>query len=330
MPPLRPLPRRRSARLQALDKPSQRSRRSQRTIDKMQGPVTRGRGGKSRHARSPTAGSGSDLARIQIHWLSAPSRTQKVIDHLIDHSADCRVLFYSDSKNSHTEGDHPSGKDKVSICAVIANLRKKYCECYDKLHATGAGIMPQDEDSAENLHAQILKDFHWYNNLVSIMGGNPAISLKMVSSCPGVDHAANYFSISCTAGTLYSESMRSGSAQFGTHPQPASAHSPTSGAQSYPPTSGTQSYSPTSGAQSYSPAFGAESYSPASGAQSYPPASGAQSYPPASGAQSCPPASGAKSYPPPSSTQQYSHHYSGQYHVPPLVMHRAGPQALEP
>ncbi|KAG1836433.1 hypothetical protein F4604DRAFT_1692853 [Suillus subluteus] len=68
MPPLRPLPRRRSARLQALDKPSQRSRRSQRTIDKMQGPVTRGR----------------------------------------------------DSKNSHTEGDCPSGKDKVSICAVIA------------------------------------------------------------------------------------------------------------------------------------------------------------------------------------------------------------------
>jgi hypothetical protein len=45
---------------------------------------------------------------------------QKVIDHLHNHQADCRILFYSDGKQLQGEGDCPSGKDKVSVCAVIA------------------------------------------------------------------------------------------------------------------------------------------------------------------------------------------------------------------
>jgi hypothetical protein len=45
---------------------------------------------------------------------------QKVIDHLHNHQADCHILFYSDGKQSQGEGDCPSGKDKVSVCAVIA------------------------------------------------------------------------------------------------------------------------------------------------------------------------------------------------------------------
>jgi len=89
-------------------------------MEQMQGPVTRGRGSKTRGTRSPAAGSGSDHAKFQIQWLSAPFRTQKVIDHLCDHPADCQILFYSDGKQSHTDGDCPSGKDKVSVCAVIA------------------------------------------------------------------------------------------------------------------------------------------------------------------------------------------------------------------
>jgi len=69
--------------------------------------------------------------------------------------------------------------------------------------------MPQDEGSAQNLHGmyfflsipalltnltvQILKEFPWYDDLLSVMGGNPALSLRTVSSRPGVDHAAKYF-----------------------------------------------------------------------------------------------------------------------------------------
>ncbi|KAG1739579.1 hypothetical protein EDB19DRAFT_1828801 [Suillus lakei] len=179
MPVVRPSPRRRSARLQALQKPV---RGSKKPMEQMQGPVTRGKGGKSRGTRSTAAGSGSDQPRFTIQWQSAPFRTQKIIDHLREHPADCRILFYSDGKQSQDDGDRPSGKDKVSVCAVIAKhvferdeeyagyyaagpdkfrdstsnhiigLAKRYCQGHDKLNATGAGIMPQDETTAQNLH----------------------------------------------------------------------------------------------------------------------------------------------------------------------------------
>ncbi|KAG1722478.1 hypothetical protein EDB19DRAFT_1916655 [Suillus lakei] len=110
-----------------------------------------------------------------------------VVDHLHDHPADCQNLFSSDAKQPQNDNDHPLGKDKVSVCAVIMKyvfqndaeyvdyyvaepekfwdsmnshinrLRRKYCNSYDKLHVTGTGIMPEDE--AQNLHAQIMKEF---------------------------------------------------------------------------------------------------------------------------------------------------------------------------
>ncbi|KAG2125516.1 hypothetical protein BD769DRAFT_1736720 [Suillus cothurnatus] len=364
MPALRPPPRR-SVRLRALQTPSTRG---QKAMEQLQGPVTRGRGSKGRGSRN-SAGTGSDNTKIQIQWLSAPSRTQKVIDHLHNHQADCRILFYSDGKQSQGEGDRPSGKDKVSVCAVIAKyvfedddeyrdyyaaapdkfrdstnnhingLRKKYRECHDRLHTTGAGVMPQDEGSAQNLHAQILKEFPWYDDLLSVMGGNPALSLRTVSSRPGVDHAAKYFSISSTAGSSYSDTLRSGSAQFGSQPHPPAGqpYPPASGGQPYPPAN--QPYPPASGGQSYppanqpyppmsggqpyppanqpySPALGGQPYSPALGGQPYPPASGGQLYPPASGGQPYPPASGGQPHHPASGGQPY-HPASGSQPFPP-------------
>jgi hypothetical protein len=99
-------------------------------MDQVNGPVTRGRGGKSRAKRSSTPS-------FQIQWLSAPARTQKVVDHLRNHPADCRILFYSDGKQLHTDSDRPSGKDKVSICAVIAKCVFEDDEEYADLYAAG-------------------------------------------------------------------------------------------------------------------------------------------------------------------------------------------------
>ncbi|KAG0699943.1 hypothetical protein DFH29DRAFT_1001594 [Suillus ampliporus] len=253
MPVVRPSPRRRSARLKALQTPFRVGRKA---MEQMQGPVTRGKGSKTRGTQSPAAAaSSSDQPRFTIQWQSAPFRTQKIIDHLREHPADTWILFYSDGKQSQDDGDRPSGKDKVSVCAVIAKhifehdeeyagyyaagpdkfrdstsnhingLLKKYCQGHDKLNATSAGIMLQDETTAQNLCAQILKEFPWYDDLAGIMGGNPALSLKTISSCPGVDHSANYFSISRMAGSSYSDTLRSGSAQYNTRqsqppPQP--------------------------------------------------------------------------------------------------------------
>ncbi|KAG2072375.1 hypothetical protein BDR04DRAFT_1116985 [Suillus decipiens] len=205
MPALRPPPCCCSGQLQA---PQRLPWSGKKIVEKMQGPITRGRGGKSQCAQSPSTTGGSDHTKIQIQWLSTPSHTQKVVDHLYDHPADCQILFYSDGKQSHTENDCPLGKDKISVCTVIAkyvfeddteyadhyasapdNLRKKYHECHDKLHATSAGIMPDGEGNAENLHV----------------------------------------------GSSYSESLQSGSAQFSTHPLPPSSHPQPTGTHSYPP-----------------------------------------------------------------------------------------------
>ncbi|KAG2112001.1 uncharacterized protein F5147DRAFT_771574 [Suillus discolor] len=131
--------------------------------------------------------------------------------------------------------------------------------------------MPQDENTAQNLHAQILKEFLWYDDLISIMGGNPALSLKMVLSCLGMDHAGNYFSISSKVGSSYSETLRSGSAQFGAHPEPASSNLNAQLPSALP--------SP-SGAQHYPPPLSAQPYPPPSGAQPHPPSSASQPYPP--------------------------------------------------
>ncbi|KAG0693232.1 hypothetical protein DFH29DRAFT_1007509 [Suillus ampliporus] len=279
MPVVRPSPRRRSARLKALQTPFRVGRKA---MEQMQGPVTRGKGSKTRGTRSPAAAaSSSDQPRFTIQWQSVPFHTQKIIDHLREHPADTRILFYSDGKQSQDDGDRPSGKDKVSVCAVIAKhvfehdeeyagyyaagpdkfrdsmsnhingLSKKYCQGHDKLNATGAGIMPQDETTAQNLRAQILKEFPWYDDLAGIMGGNPALSLKTISSRPGVDHSANYFSISHMAGSSYSDTLRSGSAQYNTRqsqppPQPQPPPQSQAPRQSQPP--------PPSSSQPYPPA----------------------------------------------------------------------------
>jgi hypothetical protein len=48
-----------------------------------------------------------------------------------------RVLFYSDGKQSHTDSDRPLGKDKVTICAVIAKCVFEEGEEHVDLYAAG-------------------------------------------------------------------------------------------------------------------------------------------------------------------------------------------------
>ncbi|KAG2342696.1 hypothetical protein BDR05DRAFT_1000686 [Suillus weaverae] len=71
--------------------------------------------------------------------------------------------------------------------------KKKYHENYDKLHLIGAGVMPNNKNTTQNLHTQILQSFPWYDKLFAILGTNPALSLKTISSHPGMAHAANFF-----------------------------------------------------------------------------------------------------------------------------------------
>lgn len=60
------------------------------------------------------------------------------MEHLYTHPADCRALFYSDNK-SHTDGDRPLAKDKVSICQIIA-------KCVFKNDPEYANYYPNDPE----------------------------------------------------------------------------------------------------------------------------------------------------------------------------------------
>ncbi|KAG1889033.1 uncharacterized protein F5891DRAFT_987547 [Suillus fuscotomentosus] len=191
-------------------------------------PPARGKGkcsigGKDRATTSPT---------ISISWQAVPQRTNRLVDYLIGHPPDCRILFASEKKNpaNHEAEGRPSGKDKNEIHAVIARvifsddpqyavlyasnpnkfrdsvynrivaLRTKFRDIRAEFESTGAGIVPIDSKTSVNLHRKYEKDFPWYDQLYSIWGSHPSFSTKMSSSKPGVDHASDLFSLTRPSG----------------------------------------------------------------------------------------------------------------------------------
>ncbi|KAG1849744.1 hypothetical protein F4604DRAFT_1934772 [Suillus subluteus] len=274
-----------------------------------------------------------------IQWQADSSRTQRVIDHLHSNSVDCRALFFSDGKQSRVEGDRPSGKDKFAICAVIAthvfkndceyaqqyaempdkfcdstnshitSLKKRYWECYDKLHSTGAGVMPGDD--AENLHAQVLQMFPWYDEFASIVGTNPALSLKTVSVHPGIDHAANFFAVAQAGRT-----SGSGSTQLvppASHIAPLPPASCIAPSVSVPSSSSPSSSSPFGSSPFGSAPFGSAPFS--SSPSSYSPSAERQYYSSGAGHQGTYPHPSTvpthRPTPPPSESNRYRSDYAG-------------------
>jgi hypothetical protein len=135
MPATRPR-RRRSARLAVRCTPPLK-------IMEYEGPITRGRVARtqgSKRARGATASNAvQDSSKFQIKWQADPTRIDRVVQHLLAHPADCRVLFFSNATRSHADGDTPSGKDKSEICAVIANTVFEYDEEYMAQYAEFPG-----------------------------------------------------------------------------------------------------------------------------------------------------------------------------------------------
>lgn len=110
-----------------------------------QGPITRGRAARSRgtkRGRGVTQAAShavQDSSKFQIKWQADPSRIDRLVQHLLAHPADCRVLFFSNATRSHADGDTPSGKDKQEICRVIANAVFKDDWEYAALYAEFPG-----------------------------------------------------------------------------------------------------------------------------------------------------------------------------------------------
>ncbi|KAG1835008.1 hypothetical protein DFJ58DRAFT_847470 [Suillus subalutaceus] len=297
MPVVQPPPRRRSARLKALQTPFPRGKNA---MDPTQGPVTRGRGSKSRGTQHPAVGGGSDHPKFQIQWLSAPSAPRKSLTTSMTTQLTAGSYFPLMQNDHRMIVTVPRAKINFHITRTSpTNFKTRQIVTSTDSEES---IMSPMTSYTQPALAQILKEFPWYDELIDIMGGNPAISLKTVSSHLGVDHAAKYFSISCTAGSSYSNSLGSGSAQFSA--QPFSPQLPPAGAQPYSP------QLPPSASQPYPPSY-PQPYLP-SDTQPYPP-SNPQPYPP-SNPQPYPP-SGAQPYVP-----------SGAQHYPPLGAQPHGSQ----
>ncbi|KAG1833335.1 hypothetical protein EV424DRAFT_1311432, partial [Suillus variegatus] len=194
--------------------------------------------GKSRRSKGD-----GDTTETSISWQADIQRTNKLVDYLVNNVADCRILFSSEGKkpsDPNIEGP-PSGKDKNAIYAVIAEvifsgdrvysgqyaanrtrfrdsvsnhitvLRNKFRDYRNEFESTGAGIVPLDACTAENLHgesvtyvylillikftAKVQKEFPWYDDLRKIWGSNPSFAAKTTSSKPGTDHAGDLFAL---------------------------------------------------------------------------------------------------------------------------------------
>ncbi|KAG1744027.1 uncharacterized protein EDB91DRAFT_1246911 [Suillus paluster] len=169
-----------------------------------------------------------DGPRVQVNWQQEPFHTDMLVQWLIQHPADSTVLF-----NSKCNVDHgtPLGKDKNEIQGLITHfifmhdhkygslyasfldkfrdsvayristLKKVWRPLYDKLRRTGAGVVPLDANAAANLKGayEIDHDCPWFDNLRAIWGSNLSFAAPTISSQPGVDHAAHFFSLISTA-----------------------------------------------------------------------------------------------------------------------------------
>ncbi|KIK72378.1 hypothetical protein PAXRUDRAFT_799078 [Paxillus rubicundulus Ve08.2h10] len=94
----------------------------------------RGRGrGRAKSTKDET------FTNFHIVWETTTytGRTSKMVKWLVDHPINCIILFSEDRSAPHPEG-WASGRTKLEICAIIADLIFKNDEDYAVLFATHA------------------------------------------------------------------------------------------------------------------------------------------------------------------------------------------------
>ncbi|KAG2138655.1 uncharacterized protein EDB93DRAFT_1253206 [Suillus bovinus] len=159
-----------------------------------------------------------------LAWEGNIQRTNALVQYLVTHAADRRILFNEGGKKPDDEGP-PSGSNKTKICAVIAQhifetdqeymgwysedpakftstvtnrlnyLMNKYKRHCGRFSQTGAGIDPSQPNASNNLLEQVILEFPWYSALDNIWGHNPAYAPKTFSSTQGVNHAGDMIAL---------------------------------------------------------------------------------------------------------------------------------------
>ncbi|KAG1729495.1 uncharacterized protein EDB91DRAFT_1253008 [Suillus paluster] len=137
------------------------------------------------------------------------------MQHLVTHPLDTHIIFYEGKKSATSSNkERPSRKDKGEIYQVLAkliftndseysgvyaedskkfNIVKSFKEQLDKFNKTGAGVTPLNENTAVNLHKQVLLEFPWYDQLHPFLFSNPTCGVKIFTSQLGVDYAGDFY-----------------------------------------------------------------------------------------------------------------------------------------
>ncbi|KIM56460.1 hypothetical protein SCLCIDRAFT_29595 [Scleroderma citrinum Foug A] len=176
---------------------------------------------QQQQAIGTTEGSSESTHPKNVIWN--PIHTDKLVDWLLNHHANCRILF-SDKNASDLPplpAERPLGHNKKDVQGIIAQvvfvddaiykimyaanpvkfqisvgnqintLKLAYWKCRGRFKQTGVGIIP-GHPKFLNLHHAF---FPWYDDLHSIWQGNPSFDLDPVNSEPDKNHAEDFLGI---------------------------------------------------------------------------------------------------------------------------------------
>ncbi|KAG1834678.1 hypothetical protein EV424DRAFT_1341030 [Suillus variegatus] len=86
-------------------------------------------------------------------------------------------------------------KFRVSVANCITALKNKYKKCKAKFSAMGAGVVPLDATTSNNLLDEVNAELPWYTDLNSMWHSILSFVIKLHSSRLGVDHAGNLYAL---------------------------------------------------------------------------------------------------------------------------------------
>ncbi|KAI6103434.1 hypothetical protein F5141DRAFT_1217069 [Pisolithus sp. B1] len=185
-----------------------------------------------KHTQESTEASGNEA----IHWEPYPQLTRDLLTWILQHPADCAVLF-NEMMDENILGK-PHSWWKKDINAVIANtifhhdrqygesyaahpakLKNKYQQHASRFKSTGEGISPNDPNH-QNLHhtcslslssclcslsvfnlEKVLVEFPFWDECDQLWHSNPAYDARVFNVTPGTNQTGDFLSIIKHGGT---------------------------------------------------------------------------------------------------------------------------------
>ncbi|KAI6033519.1 hypothetical protein BKA83DRAFT_4043072, partial [Pisolithus microcarpus] len=181
---------------------------------------TRGAKGVGSRGRGSRGGSGRESLgnnpTLRIQWESGGvERTSKMVKWLVDHPADCVMLFSEDKNAPKSHGRPHSTKLDVygaiadavfkddtkyatsyvstpnkfrdSVTHRLEHLKSKYREYAARFVQTGNGIdhrVLETGPAYDNVLQRVLSEFPWFSDLHGLWRAIPSYSAKPVTSVP--------------------------------------------------------------------------------------------------------------------------------------------------